>query len=139
MKDSASFIGRGWSFPPRFHTESSGLEMVEGEDEIRESLTILFSTRLGERLTNPKFGCKIHDLIHDPLNDSLKLVIDKAIKEACAYFEPRIDIDSINVDSDEQEGVVYVGMDYVIRKINVRTNIVYPFYKLEGTDMAETL
>ena len=137
MKDNASFIGRGWSFPPRFNSKMNQLELVEGEEEIRESLVLLFSTRLGERLTNPEFGCAIHDLILDTLNTSLKREIEKVIRHAVLIYEPRIDIESINIEADEPEGIVYVGMEYLIRTVNVRTNIVYPFYKLEGTELTD--
>lgn len=113
------------------------LELVEQEQEIRESLILLFSTRPGERITYPDFGCDIHHLILEPQNATLRSMIDVAIREAVLKFEPRIDITDINIDYDDVEGVVYVGMEYVIRKINVRTNIVYPFYKLEGTELSE--
>lgn len=113
------------------------LELVEGEDEIRESLVLLFSTRLGERLTNPEFGCAIHDLILDALNTSLKREIEKVIRHAVLLYEPRIDVESVNIEADEPEGIVFVGMEYLIRKVNTRTNIVYPFYKLEGTELSD--
>lgn len=137
MRDSASFIGRGWSFPPRFNVQMEQLEMVELEEEIRESLILLFSTRPGERITYPDFGCEIHELILDTQSAALKSRIDTAIRNAVLRFEPRIDVENINVDFDEIEGIAFVGMEYVIRKINVRTNIVYPFYKLEGTELSE--
>lgn len=113
------------------------LELVEQEQEIRESLTILFSTRKGERITDPDFGCAVHDLILDPINPLTLKRIEDAIRDAVFHYEPRIDIDEVNVTHEEFEGIVRAGLSYVIRKINVRTNIVYPFYKLEATDAVD--
>lgn len=134
MKDNASFIGRGWSFPPRFNASMNKLEMVELETEIRESLILLFSTRKGERITDPDFGCAVHDLIMDPINPLTMQRIEDAIRDAIFNYEPRIDIVEISVTHEEFEGIVRAGLSYSIRKINVRTNMVFPFYKLEATD-----
>ena len=40
------FLGRGWSFPPKFERNDEVLElqMVSLEEDIRESLSILLST-----------------------------------------------------------------------------------------------
>ena len=110
------------------------LELVELTEEIWESLLILFSTRKGERITNPDFGCAVHDLILDPINPLTMKLIEEAIREAVFSYEPRIDIDEINVVHEEYEGIIRANMSYTIRKVNVRTNIVYPFYKLEASD-----
>ncbi len=44
---TASFLGRGWSFPPEFAYAPSGVHMVADEEDIRASLTILFGTAAG--------------------------------------------------------------------------------------------
>ncbi len=133
--DSASFLGRGWSFPPRFDGKLHQLEMVELEEDVRESLFILFSTRPGERLTNPEFGCRIHELVWRPLSPSTIYLIKEAIELAVNRYESRIEIEEIHIDTDEKEGTIYIHLDYLVTKVNVRTNIVYPYYKIEGTDV----
>ena len=50
MEDK-SFLGRGWSFPPDFQNDKRTTRMSEYEEDIRQSLIILFSTRVGERFT----------------------------------------------------------------------------------------
>ena len=137
MADDASFIGRGWSFPPRFDGKFNQLELVTTEEEIRESIFIILSTIPGERVTNPEFGCRIYDLIWKPIDKATKMLMDEVIRLAIYRYEPRIIIEDIIIDSDDREGTVYIHLEYTIRKVNVRTNIVYPFYKIEGTDIVE--
>lgn len=137
MADNASFIGRGWSFPPRFDGKFSQLELVEMEDEIRESLYLLLSTVPGERVTNPEFGCRIYDLIWSPIDKATKMLMEEVIRQAVDRYEPRIILEDVIIESDDMEGTVYINLQYTIRKVNVRTNIVYPFYKFEGTDIVE--
>lgn len=138
MEENSSFLGQGWSFPPRFDRKLNRLEMVDMEEDIRESLYILMSTTPGERITNPKYGCNLHDLIYRPIDKTTKYLIREAINMAVVRYEPRVQLEDIHIDTDEKEGVVYVSLEYTIRKINVRTNMVYPYYKVEGTDIVET-
>jgi uncharacterized protein len=135
MSDNASFLGRGWSFPPRFDGKLGQLEMVEMEEDVRESLFVLFSTRRGERPTNPEFGCRVHDLIWRPINPTTIFLIKEAIEDAVRDYEGRIDIEEIHVDTESSEGTIFVHLDYTVTKVNVRTNIVFPYYKIEGTDV----
>ena len=50
MTNEDSFLGTGWSFPPAFDRESGSVEMVQEEEDIRQSLEILLSTSIGERV-----------------------------------------------------------------------------------------
>jgi uncharacterized protein len=135
MDEGNNFLGRGWSFPPRFDGKLSQLEMVELDEDVRESLFVLFSTRPGERPTNPEFGCRVHELIWRPMDQATIFLIKEAIEVAVNDYEPRIKIEDINIDTDEKAGTIFIHVDYTVTKVNVRTNIVYPYYKIEGTDI----
>ena len=45
MEEEKSFLGRGWSFPPTFNKASGALELVENEEDIRQSLIIFLTTQ----------------------------------------------------------------------------------------------
>jgi phage baseplate assembly protein W len=131
-----TFLGRGWSFPPRFDLVNNAAVMVEEEDDIRESLRIILSTAPGERIMNPKFGCALTSFIFDSIDSILVNRITDSVRMAVLNFEPRITLDSVKVDrSMAHEGLVHVILEYTVRKINVRSNIVYPFYFKEGTSV----
>ena len=70
-----SFLGTGWSFPPKFNEHHLQVEMVSDDEDIRESLYILMSTRPGERITNLDYGCELHNLVFDPINSGLDPLI----------------------------------------------------------------
>lgn len=110
--------------------------MVEEEEDIRESLRIILSTARGERWMNPKFGCDLSSLVFDSIDSLLINRIKDAIGTAILNFEPRITLNEIDVDvSKGFDGMIVIALDYTIRKINVRSNIVYPFYFREGTNI----
>lgn len=57
LLDNNAFLGRGWSFPPVL-TEQ-GMRMSAYEQDIEESLRVLFSTSPGERVCRYDYGCPL--------------------------------------------------------------------------------
>jgi hypothetical protein len=136
MNENKSFLGRGWSFPPEFSKEIRTVKMLEDEADIKSSLQILLSTRLGERIMVPGYGCNLEELLFNPLNLTLKTYVIDLIKTAILYHEPRIDVKKIDIDpTDELNGVLLINIDYIIRSTNSRMNMVFPYYKEEGNEL----
>lgn len=131
-----SFLGTGWSFPPEFQKETKGVKMLEDEADIKSSLDILLSTRLGERIMVPDYGCNLDELLFKPLNITVKTYVVDLIKTAILYHEPRIDVRKISIDqTNELNGELLINIEYIIRATNSRKNMVFPFYKGEGTEL----
>ncbi len=122
------FIGTGWSFPPAFDLGRAGVEMRTGIADIEESLRIIFTTHLGERVMQPQFGAALDQHVFDPMNSSRLSYLEDQIKRAILYHEPRIDAESIAVTPDEREGRLLVAITYRVRGANSRFNFVYPYY-----------
>lgn len=136
MNTEQSFLGEGWSFPPEFNKGAKIVQSTSGEEDIKKSLEILLSTRIGERVMLPDYGCNLEELLFQPLDLSLKTYVKDLIKTAILYYEPRIDVRSIDIDStNELEGELLIKIEYLVRITNSRGNIVYPFYKGEGNEI----
>jgi len=136
MEQKNSFLGSGWSFPPEFSKEGRSVKMLEDEADIESSLEILLSTRLGERIMVPGYGCNLDELLFSPLNLTLKTYVIDLIKTAILYHEPRIDVKKIDIDpTDELNGVLLINIDYIVRTTNSRKNMVFSFYKEEGNEL----
>lgn len=136
MEEFTSFIGTGWSFPPAFEAQLKSVKTSTNEQDIDESLRILLSTRLGERVMVPKYGCNLEDLLFSPLDLTLKTFIAEQIKTAILFFEPRITLDKVDIsEGNDLEGELLIIIDYRVRTTNSRRNLVFPFYKEEGTDI----
>ena len=50
------------------------------------------------------------------------------ISDALLYHEPRIDVEDININESEQDGLLLISITYTVRATNSRFNLVYPFY-----------
>lgn len=133
-----AFLGIGWSFPPEFHkhANSIGVKMVAEEEDIGESLKILLSTVPGERIMQPTYGCGLHAMVFETINESTITELKDIIERAVLFFEPRITLESVDIDTEESlEGRLKIQLNYTVRKTNTRSNIVYPFYYLEGSQV----
>ena len=131
-----SFLGTGWAFPPAFDNESGTVNMVSNEQDIRESLNILLSTSLGERVMQPKYGCNLIDYLFEPLSSSMIGFIKDRVENAILFYEPRIIAEKIEVTDDGSfdliEGKFIISVEYTIPGTNSRFNFVYDYYKNEA-------
>lgn len=135
------FIGKGWSFPPHFEKNlymredcfSGGVDMVSGRQEIEESLSILFSTQLKERLFHDDYGCSLIDYQFARNDNHTLLAIKGMISHAIREHEPRITLDKVDVDLDNiLEGNFVIIVSYTINATNSSYNMVYPYYFENG-------
>ena len=136
MAVDKSFLGTGWAFPPEFSEETGTVEMVSAEIDINQSLQILLSTSLGERVMQPTYGCNLLDYQFEPLNSNLLAFIRSTVERALLYHEPRIIVESISFAQpgsfDLIEGKLLIEIDYRIIETNSRYNYVYDFYLREA-------
>jgi phage baseplate assembly protein W len=129
-----AFLGTGWSFPPTFSRTLLGVETVSGLADIRESLQILFSTAQGERIMLPDYGCDLWRMVFRGLTTTLTTQLRDMVEQAIVLWEPRIDVLSVSADADpERDGLVNIGVEFVVRRTNTRSNFVYPFMQGEAT------
>jgi len=129
-----AFLGSGWGFPPEFTPGGGNVRMVSLEDDIRESLFIILGTRIRERAMHSTFGCDLHRYLFAEISAELETGLRQTIGDALLQFEPRIDVEEVNVNFDEQiEGRVSIDIHYTVRTTNARFNMVYPFYLNEAT------
>ena len=131
-----SFLGKGWSFHPTFDKKLGDVKMVTMEEDIRQSLEIYFSTKLGERIMRNDYGCFLHSQVFELANESLIQGLSKELERSINEFEPRILITEITASKAEStEGLIEINIAYEIRATNNRSNIVFPFYLNEGTSI----
>lgn len=136
MESENAFLGRGWGFPPTFDKASKSVGMLEEEKDIESSLEILLSTRLGERIMQPNYGCNLDEMVFEAMNLTMLTYLKDLVENAILYYEPRIDLEGIEIDtSQELEGLLLIIIDFTVRTTNSRFNYVFPFYKNEGSNL----
>jgi phage baseplate assembly protein W len=136
MGDSESFLGKGWSFPPTFDKHAKTVRMVGEEEDIAQALKIILLTPFGERVMRPDFGSNLSLINFRAMDGNTINELRTYVEQSVLYLEPRGTLHEVDVDLDEiYDGVLKIKLDYTVRKINIRTNIVFPYYFKEGTNI----
>ena len=78
--DDKTYLGTGWGFPVRFNQR--GVHLVSDEEDIWESLRILFSTIPGERVFRYNYGCPIDKWVFSKIDLSERTMIIDIIEQA---------------------------------------------------------
>ena len=123
-----AFIGRGIRWPMGVdHTGS--IAMAGGPDELDRAIRVVLATAPGERVMRPGFGCRIWDLLFEPVNANTLGLMAQAAREAIAQWEPRVHVEEVDVEPDAADGgLVHIAVRFTVRTTNDRRNLVYPFY-----------
>lgn len=82
---------------------NGGVEMVQYNESIRQALLLLFSTRPGERVMRPDYGCDIHRLIFSPNDDTTAGLAIYYVQRAIDRWEPRIDVLRLDAGRDPEQ------------------------------------
>ena len=127
------FWARGGASRPHSIEPASSVEMVSDEADILQSLDIILSTQLGERVLRPHFGCDLSQFLFEEATQGIKTRLKGIVEDALLYHESRIKVESIHVTEDSAEpGLLLISIDYMVRQTNSTYNRVYPFYLTEA-------
>jgi hypothetical protein len=129
-----SFLGTGWSFPPAFDRRNATVAMTSGVANIRQSLWVLLSTAIGERIMLATYGCNLQSMVFASLTETMAGQVTAMVAKAILNWEPRISVSSVDiVELDPVGGKLGILIDFTVIASNTRNNLVYPFYLNEAT------
>ena len=128
MSNDKEFLGKGLRFPVSINL-NGGVSSSQLEENVRQSLFIIFGTAPGERINRPRFGCRIHDLMFAPNNPVTAARAEVFCEEAILKFEPRVErvVCLAQANADEPNRLD-IRIEYVIAGKNDKRNLVFPFY-----------
>src|SRR5204862_2418677 len=96
--DAGKLFGRGIAFPPRVGVDGR-LAWSEGAENVRDSIRVLLLTRQGERLLTPELGAGLDRWLFEPNTVTTRQVIKDRITKTLQKWEPRIVVESVDVDA----------------------------------------
>jgi len=128
VRYDATFVGRGFSWPLAVdHTGS--IALTAGPDDLDHALRMVLLTAPGERVMRPQFGCRIWELLFEPVTPNLLGLVAEAVRDAIAQWEPRVEVEEVHPAADQNDGaLVRINVVYRVRATNDRRNLVFPFY-----------
>jgi hypothetical protein len=99
--DAGRVFGRGIGFPPR--VVDGRLAWSVGEANVREAIRIILMTEQRERVRLPEFGGTLGKFLFEPNTVATRRRIQDQIAVALARWEPRIAVESIEVEPDRDD------------------------------------
>ncbi len=95
---------------------NGGIDMVQYNDSIRQSILLLFSTRPGERVMRPDYGCDIHRLVFSPNDDTTAGLAIYYVQRALDRWEPRVEVLRLDAGRDPEAAErLNVTLQYRVR------------------------
>lgn len=86
----------------------------ENEQNIQESLNVILSTQKGMRPGIPDFGCAIINRVFDQNDPTQELVIRDDIISAIETWEPRVEINAVELTINPDTYEIGVQVDYSV-------------------------
>ncbi len=90
--------------------------MVAEAAAVRQGILLLLSTRPGERVMRPTYGCHLYRLIFAPNDDTTAGLAIHYVRQAIDRWEPRIEILRLDAGRDPQQAErLEIVLDYRVR------------------------
>ena len=94
--------------------------MISEDEHIWQSVRDILTTPIGSRLMRRDYGSEIFALIDQPQNGATKLRLMAAAVTALLRWEPRIQINSVDLGASDVGGGLTITINYTRRDTNRR-------------------
>ncbi len=125
---AGTFLGTGMKFPPQIDPTTGRFATVSDAQSVKESVYLILMTTRSERFMRPGFGSELLSYTFMDLSSTSVAMLVHTLTETLMKQEPRIGEVNITTEERERKGILFINVDYTIRRTNVRDNLVFPFY-----------
>lgn len=132
-----NFLGNGVKFPPQVNKATGRFVMSDGLQSIKESVYTILMTQKEERFLHPDFGCGLLSYTFMDTNITSLNMMSREISNNIRRAEPRISDVSVRLDASTKPGCLIVTIEYTVIELNVKDNLVFPFYLNTGEEVEE--
>jgi hypothetical protein len=110
-----------------------GVAMIDDDASVRQSLLLLLTTRPGERVMLPSYGCSLNELAFSPNDDTTAGLAIHYVRRAVSRWEPRAEILKVDATRNEEEPTrLDILLEYRVRptltqqQIRLPVNLMHP-------------
>lgn len=92
------------------------IDTVAGSDSVRQAILLLLSTRPGERVMRPEYGCPLHRLMFAENNTTTAGLAIHYVRSAIERWEPRVEIVTLDAGQNpRQPELLDIFLEYQVR------------------------
>src|SRR5262245_49893105 len=105
---------------------AGGIDMVEDRDSVRQAILLLISTRPGERVMRPDYGCDLHRLVFSPNDDTTAGLAIHYVRQAINRWEPRVIVLRLDAYRDDNYPErLNILLEYRLRSMSQRDGLMF--------------
>ena len=93
---------------------TNDVNVVEDVIAIKRSVRNLVQTNFYERPFQPELGCGIRELLFEPFTPMTKVFLQRKIEEVLINYEPRIQLQNVAVDDDQDNNRLVVDIYFYV-------------------------
>ena len=93
---------------------TNDVNVVENIIAIKRSVRNLVQTNFYERPFQPELGCGIRELLFEPFTPMTKVFLQRKIEEVLINHEPRIQLQNVAVDDDQDRNRLVVDIYFYV-------------------------
>jgi phage baseplate assembly protein W len=93
---------------------TNDVNIVEDVIAIKRSVKNLVQTNFYERPFNPELGCGIRELLFENFTPMTKIFLQRKIEEVLINYEPRIQLQNVAVDDDQDKNRLVVDIYFYV-------------------------
>ncbi len=96
------------------NTVTNDLQTVDNVNAVKRSVRNLIQTNFYERPFQPELGCGIRELLFEPYSPLTAVFLKRKIAEVITNYEPRVNLESINLDDDPDRNRLKVDLYFYV-------------------------
>ena len=93
---------------------TNDVNVVEDVIAIKRSVRNLIQTNFYERPFHPELGCGIRELLFENFTPMTKIFLQRKIEEVLINYEPRIQLQNVAVDDDQDNNRLVVDIYFYV-------------------------
>jgi phage baseplate assembly protein W len=104
--------------------DDGGIGMVSGAASVRQAILLLLSTRPGERIMRPQYGCELYRVLFMSNDGTTAGLAIHYVRRALLRWEPRIDIVRLDATRNrEQPDLLDIILEYRVKLTQQRDTV----------------
>ena len=93
---------------------TNDVNIVEDVVAVKRALKNLVQTNFYERPFQPELGCGIRELLFENFTPMTKVFIERKIEEVIVNYEPRVNLQNVAVDDDQDKNRLVVDIYFYV-------------------------
>ena len=96
------------------NTVTNDVQTVDNVNAVKRSVRNLIQTNFYERPFQPELGCGIRELLFENFTPMTKVFLQRKIEEVIINYEPRVELQNVAVDDDQDKNRLVVDIYFYI-------------------------